>query len=198
MTESPKTAAEWLRELNQDPEFRARKEREEAELQRRREERAVAEEPLVRELRARGFNVESVWDLVGTREPYPEALPVLIDHLTRPYPPKIREGIGRALAVRVLDSSGWELVRRQFLEERDSEAKWALALVLKVNAGPHHVDALIRLLEDSASGKGRAVFAEALYSLDGPGVQSRLEDLVADEEIGSSVRRLLRTGSIWE
>lgn len=37
----------------------------------------------MRTLRSAGVQVESVWDLVNTSDPYPAALPVLMDHLER-------------------------------------------------------------------------------------------------------------------
>ena len=55
-----------------------------------------SEEPLVEALREVGVSVTSVWDLVNTREPYPNALPVLIKHLTGDYHPKVLANIARA------------------------------------------------------------------------------------------------------
>lgn len=51
----------------------------------------------VADLRAIGWPVSSVWDLVNTRQSYPEAVPVLMAHLDRPYDPRIREGISARL-----------------------------------------------------------------------------------------------------
>lgn len=54
---------------------------------------------LLADLRRVGYRLESVWDFVNTAESYPEAIPVLLDHLRRPYSDIHREGIARALTV---------------------------------------------------------------------------------------------------
>ncbi len=66
----------------------------------------ATEAPLVADLRGLGFDVESAWDLFNRKEPcrkdvpippYPEAVPILVEHLSRGYPFDIREGVVRAL-----------------------------------------------------------------------------------------------------
>src|SRR4051812_25341911 len=94
-----KTAAEAMAEFEKDPDYLERRSQREKEFQRKEEEYSRAEVPLVRDLRAAGFQLSSVWDLVNTRAPYPALVPVLLSHLDRPYPERIREGIARALAV---------------------------------------------------------------------------------------------------
>jgi len=89
-----------MAELERDPEFVARR----AEQERRRRQIADAlreiEAPLVDALRRVGEDVTSVYDLVNTTRRYPHAIDVLFEHLQRPYPDPILEGIARALAVR--------------------------------------------------------------------------------------------------
>lgn len=67
------------------------------------------EAPLVADLRDVGFDVESAWDLFNRKEPWrkdepippwPDAVPILVDHLSRAYPFDVREGIVRALTPR--------------------------------------------------------------------------------------------------
>lgn len=90
-------------------------------------ERAAA--PLVADLHAVGYPVSSVWDLVNIHDDYPEALPVLVAHLTKPYPSVIRDGIARALVVgRAIFA--WDLVYARFLTEPDRAAKDGLAVAL--------------------------------------------------------------------
>jgi hypothetical protein len=95
-----KTAAEFMAEMERDPAFRAQRQEREAAFRRRNEELRQAEAPLVQALAEVGLDVKSVWDLVNraTRH-YPEAVPLLLGHLQRPYPDAIREGIARALTV---------------------------------------------------------------------------------------------------
>lgn len=82
----PISAEDLFAELEDDPMYQEKLRRQDEELSRRREEWRRAEAPLVEELRAAGFEVESAWDLVNTATPYPAALPSLLEHLERPYP----------------------------------------------------------------------------------------------------------------
>ena len=190
-----KTAAELLAELREDPEHvRMRAEQEEA-LRHRRKFREQAEKPLVRDLRNVGCQVDSVWDLVNTKEPYPRAIPVLMEHLDEEYPAKVREGVARALAVPVLESEDWESLLAHFMAEEPGETKWALALALAANAREAHRVQLIELVSSPEHGKGRAVLAEALHRFPSPETSATLQSLATDPEIGASLRLLLETGT---
>src|SRR5437868_2471251 len=94
------TAKEEQDVLDRDPRYRAMM----AEKARCRAAREalldVDEKPLVEALAGAGRPVKSVWDLVNTAESYPEAIPVLIEHLQQPYQFVTREGIARALTVK--------------------------------------------------------------------------------------------------
>lgn len=104
------TAAEheaWLKETGQYDAMIARQEARKAKVQALARAIYASEAPLVADLRGLGFDVESAWDLFNRKEPWrkdvpippwPEAVPILLDHLDRSYPFDIREGIVRALA----------------------------------------------------------------------------------------------------
>src|SRR5688572_3930589 len=94
------TAREFLDQLARDPEWVAR--RNVAEAKRSELEHRLAHEqlPLIRALERAGVEVESVWDLVNTADPYRSALGVLLEHLEHPYSPRILEGIARALVTK--------------------------------------------------------------------------------------------------
>ncbi len=117
------TAAELMAELNADPEFVAMRARKEEEILKREAEYRRAEAPLVNELRAAGFQVQSAWDLVNTPGSYPKAVPILLAHLPLPYPAAVREGIARALAVREAKVPGWDVLTRLYVDEPEPECE---------------------------------------------------------------------------
>lgn len=197
MARKRKTAAELIAELESNPEHVKMRQRQDEELHHRRLFRERAEQPLVRDLREVGCDVESVWDLVGSWGPYPEAIDVLVSHLDGEYPAKIREGIARALAVPVLDQEHWEILLSHFVKEEDVEAKWALALALAKNAKMENGERLVELITDPGNGKGRSVLADALYQFRTEEVTEVLRSLTTDPEIGTSIGRLLKTGSTF-
>lgn len=84
---------DWVRENAE------RESRHQAIVELRREEMRLEQDPLLADLAAVGIKVDSVWDLVNVKYPYPAAIPVLAAHLKRVRHPILREGIGRALTV---------------------------------------------------------------------------------------------------
>jgi len=91
------SATELMAQLEQDPEFLARREKIDAEVAALAAERQLACEPVVADLRMQGVEVESVWELYKDPESYPVAIPVLLAHLRRNYSERTLEDIGNAL-----------------------------------------------------------------------------------------------------
>ena len=165
------------------------------EREQEREKRAAewqrAEAALVEDLRAAGYQVQSVWDLVNTPGSYPRAVPILLAHLPRPYPGPVREGIARALAVpeaRV----GWDVLTRLYREERDKRAKDGLAVAIAAVADDAVIDDLITLTRDARHGPSRLLLLSALErSADGR-ARIALMDLRTDPEVEKEIRVILR------
>jgi hypothetical protein len=130
----PMSAAELKAELNrrmaEDPDYRREVEAEEA---RRAEESRilhVAEQPIVADLAAIGIQTDTVWNLYKIPEARPKAIPVLLDHLTRPYPDKVLMGIGVALE----DKSArawWPELKALYLNTSNATVRDGLAAALR-------------------------------------------------------------------
>jgi HEAT repeat protein len=186
------TAAELLARLNADPDFVARKKARDQEIERKAAEYALAEAPLVQELRAAGSHVSSVWDLVNAKTRYPQLLPILFAHLDRPYPKKVRERIARALAVPESRSRWDELVNR-YVSETDTTTtgmKWALHIAIAAAADVTVLDTLIRLACDRRHGRNRALFIDALARIKDPRSTAAIAELAKDKDLAGDVRRI--------
>lgn len=155
------TAAEFIRQTAADPEYQARvrgNERRNQELQKV----ALEEEKgIVEDLRAAGLPVTSLWDLVGTKRSYPEAIPVLLDHVVKPYSPRTLDGLVRALIVPEARARVWPVLRDVVLArkmELSSSAPYALGTMLYalgVLATPADIPAMLQLLVDEELGNYR-------------------------------------------
>jgi hypothetical protein len=99
------------------------------------------QEPLIKDLKEVGINVESVWDLVNNK-PLPHlnsnftgdyriAYPVLIKHLDYKYHPRTIEGIIRALTEKGAKTIATEKILEMFYKETNKSLKWAMANALK-------------------------------------------------------------------
>jgi hypothetical protein len=192
------TAGEFLAQLKRDPAWVAKKRREDAQLRREELKYARAEAPIVKDLRAAGSAVDSVWDLVNARKrKYPELVPVLLEHLGRDYPERVREGIARALVVKEA-RSGWRKLVRAFLAEENplnpmehpNEVKWALHLAIAAAADESVVEELIKLTVDRRHEYHRLDFVEALAGMKDPQARATVEELRGEADLEDVFKRL--------
>ena len=105
------------------------------------EETAIDEKKLVSEIRAAGYKIDSVWDLVNNRphpflpikftSEYKKAYPILVKHLKIKHHKKVTEGIIRALMEKDAKDIAGETILKRFFEEKDKHLKWVLAACLR-------------------------------------------------------------------
>lgn len=177
MTNKKITAAELMAKLNADPMLLAKHAREEAERLKREAELRHAEEPLVDELRAAGFQVQSAWDLVNTPGSYPKAVPILLAHLPRSYPAAVREGIARALAVRETKALGWNVLTRLYVDEPEDRVRDGLAAAIAAAADDEVIGDVIAFARDARHGSSRLLLLSALERSADPRARATLTDL---------------------
>jgi hypothetical protein len=185
------TAGELMARLKADPEFAAKRAKEEAERQQRAAEWRHAEAPLVDELRGAGYTVESAWDLVNTPGSYPKAVPILLAHLPRPYPGPVREGIARALAVPEA-KVGWSVLTRLYRDEQDKRAKDGLAVAIAAASDDDVIGDVITLARDTRHGPSRLLLLSALERSADPRARATLMDLGTDPELKKEIQVILR------
>jgi hypothetical protein len=188
MTKEKKTAAELLAELESDPTFRGRRLEREQVRSREAEKLAEAEAPLVAELAALGLDVSSAWDLVNrSNRAYPNAVPVLVEHLQRQYPDAIRAGIARALAVTEARAY-WRTLSRLYREEKGQLAKEGLAVAISSIATDDVMDDLIALAREPDNGPSRVLLLSALEGSHDQKATRALMDLGSDPELKKQVQ----------
>lgn len=175
-----------LREIN---------ERRRQETARKAKEWRKAQQPLVEELRAAGFDVESVWDLFNRKEPwnkkervrpYPEAVPILLKHLPRDYPAAVREGIARALALPEA-KVGWDLLIQLYRDESEKRAKDGLAVAISGAADDDVIGDVIALARDPRHGSSRLLLLLALERSADPRARAALMELGTDPDLKKEI-----------
>ena len=178
-----------------DPEYVKKLSEERAERERRFAESSAIlardQQGLVEELRRVGEKVSSVWDLVSKEAPYPSAIPVLVDHLSRPHHPRIREGIVRALAVPEAHAA-WPQLVAAFKCERDEGMKAALAIAVGGASGAEDTDQLGALVHDEGLGTYRVPLIWGLAKSRDPRATEVLRELRHHPELGAEARKGLR------
>jgi hypothetical protein len=165
------TAKEEQDVLDRDPKYRAmmaEKEKRWAEMEAL---LRTDEKPLVDALSVSGRSVKSVWDLVNTAESYPEAIPVLAEHLSRPYHIRTREGIARALAVKEARGPVAHIVLAELKkmteakDPTDESYRFALTNALVTIGDASMQDDLRQMLNDTRYAKARMGLERALKAI---------------------------------
>ncbi len=128
------TAEELMRSLRADPEWSSHDAAREAEHSAMRRELAADEAPLIADLKNAGVPAGSVYDFVNAGGAPPEAVPVLVEHLRRPYHPRIREGIIRSLTVRHAKELAYAPLVEAFESGREPNMRWVTANALSVRS----------------------------------------------------------------
>lgn len=185
-------AAELMARLAQDPEYQAGVAEKYRIAELHAEPLREAERPIVADLRAAGSDVNSVWDLVNTSEPYPEALPVLIAHLERGgYPDRTMESLGRAIAVKPAVAY-WERLKKLWLGARNAGEEDGTAVALAAAATAAQLDDLIEFLSVEERSRSRIYFIRPILKLGGARGFECVEALRNDPTFGPESRARLR------
>lgn len=192
--DGPITAGDLMSILEKDPEYQAMMADQRRATAEKEAAYMAAEAPLRAELANVGIKVKWVWDLVNTRFNYDQAIPVLIDHIQRPYPDKVKEGIGRALAVPSA-ISGWntlinEYEKTNYLTEKG--AKDGLACAVSGAANDSVIGDVLRLIRDPSHGQSRILLLWALKKSKRPEAKQTLLELAEDPVLGATVRSFER------
>jgi len=142
------------------------------------------EKPLIDELHKVGINVSSVWDLVNTSKSYKKAIPILIEHLSKPYHPKNKEGIVRALAVK--DAIGIVASKAVINEYHnipieDHFLRWAIGNTMTILITEDCIDSVTNIVLNEKNGDTRQMFVAALRRLKSPKATEVLQQLLSDE-----------------
>jgi hypothetical protein len=135
-----KTAAELLKELESDPEYKRKKKSQANKIEWLNVELSKDEKRLVSELNKSLIQIEcrvdSVWDLVNSVNSYQVVYQILNKHLDLEHHKRIREGIIRALTVKDVGKNIKENFIRHFKGETDPELKWLISNALKTIMSP--------------------------------------------------------------
>jgi hypothetical protein len=114
-----------------------------------------------------GVLVTSSQDLMNTRDPYPLAIPVLIEFIGKVKTYAIKEIIARSLATKAAKGKAEQALVNEFEaslhdESVDAQAfRWAIANTLDLIGGKADVDDLMRLLQDPRSARARGLLSIA-------------------------------------
>lgn len=182
---SNKTAAELMAELQNNESYQELIQKKEKERQEVKKKLREDEEQLILDLDAMGVKVSSVWDLVNTTSNYKNAVPVLINHLSKSYPNKIKEGIIRALAVNEAKGLAGSTLLEEFYKVpiENKNLRWVIGSTMEVVISEKEIDEVIKIVKDKTNGISRQMFAIALGKVPSKKSEDVLIQVLDDDEI---------------
>lgn len=151
---------------------------------------------LLGDLRSVGVLCKGIWDLVNTKEPYPQAIPVLIRYLSNNFHYRNKEGIVRALAVKeAIGVAAPRLIEEYYRTPLDKDSyRSAIGNAVYVTFTSTDVEAILQIVEDRKNGPSRFMFVAALGRVKGDSdrIESILMKLLNEEDqlLEAAVRAL--------
>lgn len=191
------TAAEFVAQLQQDPEYVRQQEAHQQELAALAERRAELLEPVLADLARAGYSTSALDDLVRQYAPLPENVStILLGWLPRIEDPFVQEQLVRALAAgRRFD--GRALVA--LFERTDSALlRWAIANTIAQARPEGVVEWLRTAVVNRALGDARQMLPLALARLDEPVVANAILREVFDELPGHVALAWAESGGVAE
>lgn len=139
---------------------------------------------LYNQLRDIGVLTNDIWDFVNTSESYPEAIPLLIKHLEKPYHKRNKEGIVRALAVKEAKGIACQAIINEYnrSDKSDFHYCWTFGNTMNVVINKDYLDQVISIVENPENGESREMFVMALGKFKNNKVREVLFKLLNDKD----------------
>lgn len=140
---------------------------------------------LIVELKGVGLTISSIWDMVNTKESYPEAIGILIEHIPKHYHDKNREGIFRALAVKEAKGSANEALIREYnkIPKEKNTLRWVIGNAMYILITPKDIERILPIVQDKKNGMSRHRFVLALGKMKSEKAEDVLIKLLDDDEM---------------
>lgn len=181
--------------MREDPAYREARERHAAQRAACAEQRRLASQPVLDDLRSVGVDVSNLHLLYKQPESYALAIPVLLHHLERPYPERVLEHIGHALPVKP-DPAWWNEFKRLYLATESDAVRDRLASAMSGCARRKHYDDLLAFIRTEDLGSSRVYFLRPIdrigNRMDAGLGRSVIETVADDPVLGKEATAILK------
>jgi len=136
------------------------------------------------ELNNVGVYIYTVWDLVNTKKPYPQAIDILINHLNEDYHDKNIEGIIRALTVKEAKGNAAALIKKyEEIPKIKDNLRWVVGNAIANVMTMSDVDWIYQTVLDKSNGGSRSQLVYALGTVKTEKSEDILISLLDDPEV---------------
>jgi hypothetical protein len=177
-------------QLQADPEFMRMRAEQEKNMAERKAQLSLAEKPILEDLARLGFDVTSVWLLKSKYREYKNAIPILLDHLRKPYPDIIRAGIAQVLAIRATRKIGWKILVEEYCKIGLDHAhvKDSIAAALSQSCDDSVIQELISLAKDKSNGSSRIMLLAGIKRSKRSEAKQAIDELADDPELAKEIK----------
>ena len=145
-------------------------------------------ENLKNELSKVGILIDDIYDLVNTRLPYPNAVPVLIELLKNGIgDDKIKEGVIRALTVREAKGKAGKVLLEEYNNSPTEKMflRWAIGNAMSVLIRNEDVPCVLDIVSNKENGISRQMFVIGLGKIKSDRVEQCLINLLDDDDVAA-------------
>lgn len=147
---------------------------------------AIGRNEIKKELATVGIFINDIYDLVNSKEPYPAAIPVLIDLIDKDFEDiKEKEGVVRALAVKeAIGKANSKLIEEYNRVSKDlAFYRWAIGSTIYYTVTEDAVDGILLIVQNRDNGISRQMFVAALGKVKSYKAEDTLIMLLDDEDV---------------
>ncbi|MCH5294227.1 MAG: hypothetical protein J1E07_10880 [Treponema sp.] len=166
----PITAKELMEKLAKDKDYQERARKKKAKILEAAAKLDKEYKPFSRECKRAGHSVETAWDLLPVKKPYPELMPILMKYLEeKNHSPRFRDGVARAMAVPEA-SPYFDRILAQYYDAKDEHetVRWAIALAICESARTQEqLDVVEQMIYDEKVGNDRNALLGAIKRMKG-------------------------------
>jgi HEAT repeat protein len=139
------------------------------------------------EFRSKGIKFENVWDMVNTKEKYPEAIDILVKYIPKEFHVKNREGIFRALTVIEARGKANSALLKEYnrIPNKYNHLRWVIGNAINTIVLKEDVPSILKIITDKANGSSRKRFVSALGKIGSLNKETEdvLIELLMDDEV---------------
>jgi len=184
------TTEEFAKQLEADPDYLRRRAEQEKVMSGRNAFLTGAAAPILADLASVGIITDDVWKVRTEKKENAKAIPILLDHLQRPYPSIIRAGIAQRLAVRATRRIGWKVLVDEYRETdiSDDHVKQSIASALAGASDDSVINELIALAKDKSQGDSRILLLRGIRRSRRPEARQAIEELANDPDLAKEIK----------
>lgn len=138
------------------------------------------------ELAKVGVLINDIFDLVNTNQPYPTAVPILIDFLEKGIDDIVtKEGVIRALGVKEAIGKANPVLLEEYgkVDKSQMLLRWAIGNTIHTIITNDDVEGILPIVTNKENGMSRQMFVAALGKVKSEKVEDTLIHLLDDEEV---------------